>query len=49
MAFGHSGHSGFRHGPAETGWKNPAERLFYVVVSHGNPGNEMVKWYIQCF
>ena len=37
-----SGHSGFRHGPGETG-KNLQKSCFYVVVSQGNSGNK-VEW-----
>ena len=34
------GHSGFRHGPGETG-KTLQKGCFYVVVSQGNSG---IKW-----
>ena len=37
------GHSGFRHGPGETG-KILQKGCFYVVVSQENSGNKVEKW-----
>ena len=34
------GHSGFRHGPGETG-QTLQKCCFYVVVSQGNSGNKV--------
>ena len=37
------GHLWFRHGPGETG-RTLQKGCFHVVVSQGNPGNNVEKW-----